>query len=113
LHAMTLTEQLLLLAVMVETGYGRRVTTTGKVYRRYVELAKLANLKPVTLRRASSVLRDLAREGVLYVRVHSSGRYGRTSLIKLLQPPSNLCPALVEDLVIGEVAEEICGGIRR
>jgi hypothetical protein len=36
--------------------------------------------------------------------------YGKTSIIVLRQPPSTLCPTLTEDLLIGEMAEEICRG---
>jgi len=111
MQGLSLVEKLALLAVMVETEFGRRPSHTGKVYRRYAELSKLCDVKPVTLRRISDVLKGLAREGVLYVRVHSFGRYGRTSLVKLLQPPHKLCTTLAEDLLIGEMAEEVCAGL--
>jgi cell division control protein 6 len=102
------TEKLVLLAVIVETGYGSRPASTGKVYARYVELSKLADIEPVTRRRVLDVIKYLAKTGILWTRVDSLGRYGRTTLIKLLAPPQTLCPALVEDLLIGEVAEEVC-----
>jgi cell division control protein 6 len=93
---------------MVETDYARKVTSMGKVYRRYVELSKLANIEPVTQRRIQDVIKNLAEMGVLWTRVDSFGRYGRTTLIKLLAPLQALCQELTEDLLVGEIAEEIC-----
>jgi cell division control protein 6 len=104
------TEKLVLLAIMVETDYGKRLTIKGKVYRRYAELSKLSNIEPVTPRRVLDVLKRLAGMGILWVRVNSFGRHGRTTMVKLLAPPSNLCPTLVEDLIVGEIAEEVCKG---
>jgi Cdc6-like AAA superfamily ATPase len=104
------TEKLVLLAVIVETGYGSRPASTGKVYARYVELSKLAGIEPVTQRRVLDVLKNLAGSGILWTRVNNLGRYGRTTVVKLLAPPNKLCQELVEDLAIGEVAEEVCRG---
>jgi Cdc6-like AAA superfamily ATPase len=108
MHGLSLTEKLLLLAVLVETGYGMRATHTGKIYARYVELSKLANVEPITARRALDVLKNLAGMGILWVKASNLGRHGRTTVIKLLAPPASLCQEIVEDLVIGEVAEEVC-----
>jgi Cdc6-like AAA superfamily ATPase len=110
MYVLTLTEKLLLLAVIVETDYGRKPTTKGKVHRRYTELSKLAGVEPVTSRRVLDILKALAKEGVLWIKVHSFGRYGKTTVIKLLLQPRKLCRTLVEDLNIGEMAEEICRG---
>jgi Cdc6-like AAA superfamily ATPase len=104
------TEKLVLLAVMVETEYGKKPTTKGKVYRRYVELSKLAGMEPVTPRRTLDVLKNLAGMGILWVKVHNFGRYGRTTVVKLLAPPASLCQELAEDLLIGELADGICRG---
>jgi cell division control protein 6 len=112
-YALNLTEKLLLLAIIVETDYGSSPTSMGKVYARYVELSKLCNVEPATRRRVLDVLKNLTKTGILRTRVHSFGRYGKTTLILLLQPPSTLCPVLVEDLIVGEVAEEICRGTGR
>jgi cell division control protein 6 len=109
-YGLSLTEKLVLLAAMIETGYGKKVTTTGKLYRRYAELSKLAGIEPVTQRRILDVLKALAKTGILWTRVDSFGRYGRTTLIKLMAPLSTLCSILTEDLLIGEVAEEVCKG---
>jgi Cdc6-like AAA superfamily ATPase len=102
------TEKLVLLAVIVETRHGSAPSTTGKVYARYVELARLCKIQPVTRRRALDVLKSLAGMGILWVKVHNFGRYGRTTVVKLLAPPNTLCPVLVEDLVVGALAEEVC-----
>jgi len=109
-HGLSTTEKLLLLAIMVETDYARKVTSMGKVYARYVELSKLADIEPVTRRRVLDVIKYLAKTGILWTRVDSFGRYGRTTLIKLLAPPTSLCQELAEDLLIGELAEGICRG---
>jgi cell division control protein 6 len=107
-HVLNLTEKLLLLAIMVETGYGVKVAHTGKVYARYVELSKLAGVEPVTQRRVLDVIKYLAKTGILWARVSSFGRHGRTTVVKLLAPPASLCQELTEDLAVGEVAEEVC-----
>jgi Cdc6-like AAA superfamily ATPase len=110
LLALSLTEKLVLLAVMVETGYGAVAARSGGVYARYVELSRLAGVKPVTRRRVRDVIRGLAGMGVLQARVASFGRHGRTTVVKLLAPPATLCRELAEDLLAGWVAEEACNG---
>jgi cell division control protein 6 len=105
---LNLTGKLVLLAVIVETGYGRRLAGTGRIYRRYAELSRLVGVEPVTQRRVLDVLKDLAKEGVLWAKVGNLGRHGRTTVVKLLALPATLCPVLVEDLLVGEVAEEVC-----
>jgi Cdc6-like AAA superfamily ATPase len=109
-YALNTTEKLVLLAVLVDTEYGSVPSTTGKVYARYVELARLCKMKPITRRRMQDVLKSLVKVGILRVVVRSFGMYGKTSIIVLRQPPSTLCPTLTEDLLIGEMAEEICRG---
>ena len=106
--ALSTTEKLVLLATMVETGYGRRTATKGRVYSRYVELSRQAGVEPVTPRRVLDAIKALAGEGILWAKATSLGRYGRTTLVKLLHSPGGLCRELVEDLVVGEVAERIC-----
>jgi cell division control protein 6 len=106
--ALNTTEKLVLLAAMVETGYGRGTATKGRVYSRYVELSRQAGVEPVTPRRVLDAIKALAGEGILWAKVASLGRYGRTTLVKLLHNPGELCQELVEDLLVGEVAERIC-----
>jgi cell division control protein 6 len=108
MYGLSLTEKLLLLATLIETNHGRKPTTMGRLYRRYVELSKLTGIEPVTQRRILDVLKALAKTGILWVRVDSFGRYGRTTLVKLLAHPASLCQEIVEDLLVGEVAEEVC-----
>jgi len=106
------TEKLVLLAAMVETGYGRGTATKGRVYSRYVELSRQAGVEPVTPRRVLDAIKALAGEGILWAKAVSLGRYGRTTLVKLLHNPGELCRELAEDLLVGEVAERICGDPR-
>jgi Cdc6-like AAA superfamily ATPase len=103
------TEKLILLATMIETDYGKKPTIKGKVYNRYVELSRQAGVEPVTPRRVLDVIKVLAKEGILWITTRSFGRYGRTTLVKLLYNPGELCQGLTEDLLVGEVAERICG----
>jgi len=104
------TEKLVLLAALIETDYGRRPVTKGRVYMRYMELSRLAGMEPVTPRRVLDVLKSLAGMGILWIKATSLGRYGRTTLVKLLAHPASLCQELAEDLLIGELAEGICRG---
>jgi cell division control protein 6 len=108
--ALNTTGKLVLLAALLETDYGRKTTTKGKVYSRYVELTRQAGVEPVTPRRVLDVIKALAEEGILWTTTRSFGRHGRTSVIKLLSQPGELCQALTEDLEVGELAEEICRG---
>jgi cell division control protein 6 len=110
-HELSTTEKFVLLAVLVETSYGMRVTHTGKIYARYVELSKLANIEPVTRRRVLDIVKYLAKTGILWTRVDSFGRYGRMTVVKLLAPPASLCQELTEDLLVGEIADGVCRGV--
>jgi Cdc6-like AAA superfamily ATPase len=111
MYSLSSTEKLVLLAVMIETDYGRKPTTTGKVHRRYVELSKLVDIEPVTQRRALDVLKSLAGMGIIWVKATSLGRHGRTTVVKLLAPPASLCQELIEDMLVGEIADGVCRGI--
>jgi cell division control protein 6 len=111
--ALSLTEKLVLLAVMAETGYGAGVAHTGGIYARYVELSRRAGVEPVTRRRVRDVIRGLAGMGILQAWVDSLGGHGRTTIVRLLAPPAALCRELTEDLLAGRVAEEVCGGHAR
>ena len=58
-----------------------------------------------------ATIKALAGEGILWAKATSLGRYGRTTLVKLLHNPRELCRELAEDLVVGEVAEGVCGDL--
>ena len=111
--ALSSTERLVLLAVVVETGYGAGAARSSRIYARYVELSGLAGVEPVTRRRVRDVIRGLAEMGILQARVCSLGKHGRTMVVRLLAPPDALCRELSEDLLVGWVAEEACGGHAR
>ncbi len=60
-----------------------REVTTGDVMDYYVNVCKKLGLKPVTERRVSDLIAELAFFGFIDTRVVSKGRYGRTRIISL------------------------------
>lgn len=63
---------------------------SGDVYREYVRLAAERNLAPLTRRRISSLITELAEQGFIKYRLISSGRGGRTRFITLIGGPKNV-----------------------
>jgi len=56
---------------------------TGEVYRKYAELVRKEGYTPLTIRRVSSLLKELANLGLIECKLVSLGRCGRSKLISL------------------------------
>jgi hypothetical protein len=67
-------------------------------------------VKPVTYRQFTTIIRQLVETGVVERSVWSVGRYGRMSVLKVIEP-ERVWRELREDLALGEVAERICANV--
>lgn len=56
---------------------------TGELYKKYLHLCRDKHTDPLTLRRTSSLVSELAMLGILETTVVSRGRFGRTTTINL------------------------------
>lgn len=63
---------------------------TGEVYEIYKKLCTQIGLRPLTQRRVSDIIGEFDMLGIIYARVISKGRYGRTREITLSIPESTL-----------------------
>lgn len=61
---------------------------TGEVYEVYKSTCQKAGLRPLTQRRVSDIIGEFDMLGIIYARVISKGRYGRTREITLSIPES-------------------------
>jgi cell division control protein 6 len=56
---------------------------TREIYDRYVELSSRAGVKGLTMRRVLDIIGDFEAAGLVYTKVISRGRYGRTKVVEL------------------------------
>jgi len=66
---------------------------TGEVYEYYKNLCPKVGLRPLTQRRISDIIGEFDMLGIIYARIISKGRYGRTREITLSIPKST-CPKI-------------------
>lgn len=93
----------LLAIILTEEASGGQLTT-GDVYNTYRELAKRAGLGALTPRRVTDLLSELDMLGIIYARVISKGRYGRTKEISLSVDVENTKKALAEDEIVRDIS---------
>ncbi len=63
---------------------------TGEVYNIYRDVCKQSGLRPLTQRRVSDIIGEFDMLGIIYARVISKGRYGRTREISVSIPENTL-----------------------
>jgi hypothetical protein len=97
----------LLAAVTFPKCYGREYASTREVYAEYTRLSAIADVKPVTYRQFTTIIKQLEEMGVVRKSVWSEGRRGRVSVLKVIEP-ERIWRELREDLAVGEVADRIC-----
>jgi cell division control protein 6 len=68
---------------ILELAKTQKEVTTGEVQDFYQEVCKKLGLKPLTQRRISDLIAELALFGFIETKVISKGRYGRTRIINL------------------------------
>lgn len=99
--------KLVLTAIYALEKQKLRNLTTGTIYNKYVELARVIGVDPVSQRRVSEILNELDMMGVINARVVSLGRYGRTKVITLSVPERSIKEGLEEDLLLLGLVEVI------
>ncbi len=96
--------KIVLLAIILTEEVSGGQLTTGDVYNTYRELAKRAGLGALTPRRVTDLLSELDMLGIIYARVISKGRYGRTKEISLSVDVENTKKALAEDEIVRDIS---------
>jgi hypothetical protein len=105
------TARLVLLAALVHPKcYGREYARTKEVYAEYTRLSSIADVKPVTYRQFTTIIKQLEDMRVIERSVWSVGRYGKMSVLKV-RKPDRIWKRLREDLALGELAERLCTNI--
>ncbi len=70
---------------------------TGSVFNVYTELSEALGMEPLTQRRIGDLLNELDMLGLINSKVVSKGRYGRTKIIRLAIPKTQLINILSND----------------
>lgn len=79
---------------------GDGATITGEAYEYYQNVCVTNKIKPLTLRRVTDLINDIAREGIITAPVISKGKYGITKDITLLANNGVLKNALEPDIIL-------------
>ncbi|MEM2881453.1 MAG: ORC1-type DNA replication protein [Candidatus Methanomethylicaceae archaeon] len=97
IRTMPLHSRILILSLyLLEKSKGRNCVT-GELYELYSSVVKNFGLEPLTQRRISDLINELDMLGIATAKVVSKGRYGRTKVVNLCIPVTNLREALQED----------------
>ncbi|MDH5807117.1 MAG: ORC1-type DNA replication protein [candidate division WOR-3 bacterium] len=97
IRTMPLHSKLLLISLYLLEKEKRKGCTTGEIYDIYSKISKNFGLEPLTQRRISDLINELDMLGIINAKVVSKGRYGRTKIVNLVIPISNLKEAMKED----------------
>ncbi len=97
LRMLPLQSKVLLLGIALLYESGNTQVNTGEVFDAYRNLASAAGLPVLTPRRITDMLSDLDMQGLISAKVKSLGRYGRTKLIDLSIPVSEVRKVMLED----------------
>jgi len=89
--------KILLLSIALLYESGNTQVNTGEVFEAYRNLAIAAGLPVLTPRRITDMLSDLDMQGLVSAKVKSLGRYGRTKLIDLSIPVSEVKKVILQD----------------
>lgn len=100
----------LLAALAFPKCYGRHWVRTREVYAEYTRLSAIADVKPVTYRQFTTIIKQLEEVGAVERAVWSVGRYGKESVMKV-GGPDRIWGELSEDLALGELAERLCAHV--
>jgi len=86
LKTLPLHQKLLVLAIKLNEDNGLRNISTGEAYRTYTEACMKISVEPLTPRRISSLLNELATLGIIMARNVSKGRGGRSKQVNSAIP---------------------------
>jgi len=78
-------------------GSGRRIMSTGEVYRIYKRICSMIDLDVLTQRRITELITELDMLGIVNAIVVNRGRYGMTKEISLDAPPDHIHHVLSDD----------------
>jgi cell division control protein 6 len=84
---------------------------TGDIYGRYKKLCSLIGIDVLTTRRLTELVDELAMLGMIYCRVTSKGRYGRTRIIDSSVDMGHAKAVLLEDYRLKRFSEDGAQGI--
>jgi len=81
--------QLVLYAILKITEKTKKIIYTGEIYEYYKGLCIETSQRPLTQRRVSDIIAEFDMLGLIYGKIISKGRYGRTREISLSIPPDS------------------------
>lgn len=79
--------QLVLYAILKISERTTKVIFTGEIYEYYKTLCVETSIRPLTQRRVSDIIAEFDMLGLIYGKIISKGRYGRTREVTLSIPP--------------------------
>ena len=79
-------------------GSGKRIMSTGEVYRIYKRVCDMIDLDVLTQRRITELITELDMLGIVNAIVVNRGRYGMTKEISLDAPPDHIHHVLSDDV---------------
>jgi len=80
--------QLVLYSILKVSEKRKERLFTGEVYEEYKNLCEVVELRPLTQRRISDIIGEFDMLGIIYARIISKGRHGRTREITVSIPDS-------------------------
>jgi cell division control protein 6 len=104
LKTLPLQSKLVLYSIYVLEQRGEEEVITGSVFDIYSELCGQLGLDLLTQRRVGDLVNELDMLGIINATIESKGRYGRTKMIKLSVPHSQVKEILEEDETIKNIS---------
>jgi cell division control protein 6 len=104
LKTLPLQSKLVLYSIYVLEERGEEEVITGSVFEIYAQLCGDLGLDLLTQRRVGDLVNELDMLGIINAKVESKGRYGRTKMIKLSVPHSQVKEVLGEDETIKNIS---------
>jgi len=90
------------------TGNGRKIMSTGEVYRIYRRICGMIDIDVLTQRRITELITELDMLGIVNAIVVNRGRYGMTKEISLDTPPDRIYHMLSDDARLHPLTGIMC-----
>lgn len=90
------------------TGNGRKIMSTGEVYRIYRRMCGVIDIDVLTQRRITELITELDMLGIVNAIVVNRGRYGMTKEISLDTPPDRIYHMLSDDARLQPLTGIMC-----
>ena len=104
LKTLPLQSKLVLYSIHILEQRGEEEVITGSVFDIYSQLCSQLGLDLLTQRRVGDLVNELDMLGIINAKVESKGRYGRTKMIKLSVPQSQVKEVLEDDETIKNIS---------